>query len=107
MGTARDGSYRRGMTTLHIEHPITDLNTWTAAFTKFAEVRRQAGVRGEQVRRPTDDPNFIVVDLEFDSADEASAFLDFLRSNVWSVPAASPGLAGSPEAKILEPVAFD
>lgn len=92
------------MTSLHIEHPITDLETWTAAFAAFADVRRQAGVRAEQVRRPADDPNFIVVDLEFDSADQAASFLDFLRSKVWSTPEASPALAGSPEATILEPV---
>ena len=95
------------MTTLHIEHAITDLATWTKAFGALAEVRSNAGVRSEQVRTPADDPNFIVVDLEFDDADRAATFLEFLRTNVWSTPAASPALAGTPDARILEPVSFD
>lgn len=33
------------MATLHIEHPITDFESWTAAFARFADARRQAGVR--------------------------------------------------------------
>ena len=31
------------MATLHIEHPITDFETWTAAFERFADTRRRAG----------------------------------------------------------------
>lgn len=92
------------MTSLHIEHPITDLTTWTTAFTALAEVRRQAGVRAEQVRHPVGDPKFIVLDLEFDSTDQAEAFLQFLQSQVWAVPENSPALAGTPEAKVLQPV---
>jgi hypothetical protein len=37
------------MRTLHIEHPITDLDTWVAAFNRFADARRDAGVRAERV----------------------------------------------------------
>jgi hypothetical protein len=33
------------MSTLHIEHPISDLTTWKAAFDRFAPVRQQSGVR--------------------------------------------------------------
>ena len=92
------------MASLHIEHPITDLETWASAFASFAETRRQAGVRAETVRCPEDDETFIVIDLEFDTIDQAHAFLHFLRTLVWAVPASSPGLAGTPEAKILETV---
>jgi hypothetical protein len=107
MGSNPCNPYGHRMTSLHIEHAITDLETWVAAFTSFADARREAGVRAEQVRTPVDDPTFIVVDLEFDTAGEAESFLDFLRSRVWSTPTASPGLAGSPETRILEPVTFD
>ena len=44
------------MATLHIEHPITDFGTWTAAFARFADARSRAGVRGQRVLRPVDDP---------------------------------------------------
>ena len=33
------------MSTLHIEHPISDLKTWLAAFARFDEARTKAGFR--------------------------------------------------------------
>lgn len=104
MGTDTEDSYRQIMPTLHIEHPITDLATWTRAFTALTEVRRQAGVRTETVRHPVGDKAFVVVDLEFATFEQAQAFLQFLETKVWAVPANSPALAGSPDARILEPV---
>lgn len=84
------------MTTLHIEHAITDLDTWTSAFSRFAEVRGRAGVRSETVRVPVDDPTFVVIDLDFDTPAEAEAFLRFLTTQVWADPASSPGWPGAP-----------
>jgi hypothetical protein len=91
------------MTTLHIEHAITDIATWSDAFNRFADARREAGVRSEQVQRPVDDPHYVVVDLGFDTAVAAEGFLRFLQANVWGVPENSPGLAGTPTTMILEP----
>jgi hypothetical protein len=90
------------MTTLHIEHAITDFATWSSAFGALAGVRRQLGVTGEAVRRPIDDPAFVVIDLDFATAEEAGAFLDFLRTEIWAVPENAPALAGAPAARILE-----
>lgn len=92
------------MASLHIEHPITDLATWTAAFAAAGDIRRQIGVRAEQVRHPVGDPTDIVVDLEFDTVEQAETFLDFLRTEIWALPENSPALAGTPEATILEAV---
>jgi hypothetical protein len=91
------------MPTLHIEHKITDYATWSNAFSSFADARRQAGVRHEQIRRATDDERWVVIDLDFDTTEEAGAFLGFLRANVWGTPLA-PALVGAPAAKILEEV---
>lgn len=66
------------MPTLHIQHGITDFDTWKSAFNRFADVRRDAGVRAERVQRPVDDPRYVVIDLDFDTTDEAEAFLVFL-----------------------------
>jgi hypothetical protein len=90
------------MPTLHIEHPITDFDLWKAAFDRFAEFRQQSGVRGHRVQRPSDDPNYVVIDLDFDTAGEAERFLDFLQTKVWASPDSAPALAGKPQAKILE-----
>lgn len=91
------------MRTLHIEHAITDFATWLEAFDRFADERRDAGVRDERVHQPIDDPHYVVIDLDFDAVDEATTFLQFLESAVWSNPANSPALAGSPRALVLEP----
>jgi hypothetical protein len=91
--------------TLHIEHPITDFTVWSAAFDQFAEARRHAGVRAHRVHRPIDDNRYVVIDLDFDTTDGAQRFLTFLQANVWSVTENSPGLAGAPVTRILEPVA--
>ncbi len=92
------------MTTLHIEHPITDYSTWRTAFDRFEPARRGAGVIGQRIRRPDGDPNYIVVTLEFDSVERATTFRQFLETNVWSSPDASPGLAGPPRTLILNDV---
>lgn len=89
------------MPTLHIEHPISDFETWSAAFNRFADARRQAGVRAHRVLRPVDDPKYVLVDLEFDTTAAAETFLHFLTATVWATPANSPGLAGTPHTRIL------
>ena len=92
------------MTTLHIEHPITDLGTWRAAYDRFAGIRAQNGVCGERVQQPVDDDHYVVVDLDFPTREQAQRFLGFLESTVWSSREASPALAGTPRTRLLEPV---
>lgn len=110
MGKAGLGSYlptgrtfgqEAVMATLHIEHPITDFETWTAAFDRFAEARRQAGVRSHRIQRPVDDPNLVVVDLDFDTTAAAEAFESFLRTTVWAMRELSPALGGRPQTWII------
>ena len=89
------------MTTLHIEHPVTDFPTWRAAFDRFGPARADAGVRQFRIQRPLDDDHRVLVELDFDEAAGAAAFLGFLRDVVWAVPENSPALAGTPETRIL------
>ena len=93
------------MATLHIEHPISDLETWLGAFKRFEEARRKAGVRSQQVHQPVDDDKYVYLRLEFDSVDEAAAFKRFLETTVWANAEASPALVGTPTARILTEVA--
>jgi hypothetical protein len=92
------------MSTLHIEHPISDYTIWKAAFDRFAPARQQSGVRSQRIQRPVSDPRYIVLDLDFDSPAEAEAFLEFLQTRVWSSSENSPALAGALRTSILEPV---
>ena len=92
------------MATLHIEHAITDLGTWLAAFARFEHARTNAGVRSETIHQPVDDDKYIYVRLEFDGVEPANAFKQFLETNVWTSREASPGLGGTPRARVLTEV---
>ena len=92
------------MPTLHIEHPISNLRTWFEAFDRFAEARRDAGVTAERVHQPVDDDKYIVVQLDFATVDAAEQFRTFLESVVWQSADLSPGLAGTPLARVIREV---
>jgi hypothetical protein len=57
-------------------------------------------VRRHQIFQLSDDENYVVLDLEFESEGEAEAFLRWLRREVWSSREASPALAGGPQTRI-------
>ena len=63
---------------LQIEHRVNDFETWKQAFDSDPVGRQQGGVLRYRFLRPTDDPNHVIVDLEFDGLSEAEAF----RSNL-------------------------
>jgi hypothetical protein len=90
------------MFTLSIEHAISDFPTWKQAFDRFAEARQNAGVLSHRIRRPVDDPHYVVIELEFDAQDNANSFRQFLHNVVWANRDASPALAGTPATRILE-----
>lgn len=91
------------MTTLHIEHAIKDLAMWREAFDRAAPLRAKHGVRSYEIRHPVDDPNYLMIDLAFESAGAAEGFLVKLHQ-IWQTPAASPVLNGAPFTRILETV---
>ena len=89
------------MTSLHITHTVRDFDEWLTAFNEFADFRAQGGVTALTVRRGVDDPAFVVVDLELDTAAQAQALLEQLQTQVWP---SSPHLTGQSVARILESV---
>ena len=90
------------MATLHIEHPITDFGTWSAAFARFGGARADGGVLAARVYRPVDDDRYVLIDLDFGTVDQARQFREFLQNRVWSDSDAAPGLAGVPVTRILQ-----
>jgi len=91
------------MTTVHIEHPISDFATWKAAFDRAAPIRAEHHVRAFEIFRPVDDPAYVVIRLELDNADHAQAFLARLRQ-LWANRDATPALRGTPQVRILDRV---
>jgi hypothetical protein len=91
------------MPILRLEHQITDFDVWKAAFDRDPVRRGQSGVRSHRVFRPLDDPNYIAVDLEFESAAEAERFQVSL-GRLWQSTDATPALVGTPRVRIVETV---
>ena len=90
------------MPILQIEHRVRDFDAWKQAFDADPIGREQGGVRGYRVYRSIDDPNYVAVDLEFDSSSEAEDFRAALRS-LWGRAGGQLGLE-SPQARIVETV---
>ncbi len=61
------------MITLRIEHKIANYDGWKNAFDSDPINRKQSGVKRYRVYRPIDDPNFIIIDLEFENLEKAQA----------------------------------
>ncbi len=90
------------MSTLRIEHSVSDFDTWDDAFGRFASRRKEAGVLRERILQPIDDAHYVFVDLEFATLEAAQGFKQFLETQVWSNPVNSPALRGSPRCRIAD-----
>jgi len=90
------------MPILQIEHGVRDYDSWKRAFDSDPVGRERGGVRRYRVMRPTEDPNYVIVDLEFDSTSEAESFRIKLRE-LWGRVEGDLGLQG-PQARIVEAV---
>jgi hypothetical protein len=89
------------MTILRIEHPVRDYDRWKEAFDSDPAGRGRSGVRRYQVLRQVDDPNFVMIDLEFDSTAEAEALLAQMQT-IWSRVAGT--IITDARARIVEAV---
>ena len=89
------------MPVLQIEHPVRDFEAWKAAFDSDPARREVGGVRRYEIYRPIDDPNYIGVNLEFDSQGTAEAFKQGLEE-LWQSPQAGSALGGTPRARIVD-----
>jgi len=90
------------MATLRLEIQVRDYDLWRGAFERDAGGRQQAGMRCYRIFRPVDDPHRVMVDADFDRAEEAQAFLDIMRTRVWPDPEKAPAKIGAPRTHIVE-----
>ena len=88
------------MATLQIEHGTRDFSVWKQAFDGDPVGREAGGVRRYTIYRTAEDPNRVVVNLDFDSTGDAEAFGEKLRQ-LWSARGSEFGLE-SPTARVLE-----
>jgi hypothetical protein len=86
---------------LRIEHPVPDFDGWKKAFDSDPVGREKMGVRRYRILRPGDDPHYVMIDLEFDTARQAEALLAAMRV-VWSRVEGT--IMMNPMARIVEAV---
>ena len=90
------------MPILHIEHRVPDYDRWKESFDSDPVRREESGVRRYWILRGTDDPNLVIIDLEFDSTREAEVLLAALRE-LWREMEPA-GLIETPHARIVDAV---
>ncbi len=86
---------------LRIEHPIPNYDSWKRAFDSDPVGREKSGVRRYSILRPLDDPNYVLIDLEFDTASQAEQLLAAMRV-VWGRVEGT--IMMNPQARIVEQV---
>ena len=86
---------------LRIEHPVPNYEGWKQAFDSDPVGREKSGVRRYQILRPIDNPNYIMIDLEFDTLGQAEALLAAMRV-VWGRVEGT--IMMNPQSQIVEAV---
>jgi hypothetical protein len=89
------------MAIVRIEHSVPNFERWKQAFDSDPVDRKGSGVRRYQVLRALDDPNHVMIDLEFDTLAEAEAFLRTMQ-RIWS--GAAKAVMQDPRARIVDRV---
>jgi hypothetical protein len=87
---------------VRIELTVSRFDSWKMAFDSDPMGRQKSGVRSYRILRPTDDPNYVMVDFEFDGLKDAENFGSALR-NMWVTPAAQEIIKNS-KLRIVEQV---
>ena len=89
------------MPVVRIEHSVPSFERWKQAFESDPADRKGSGVRRYTVLRLQDDPNFVMIDLEFDAVAEAEAFVQVMQ-RIWG--GAGKAVMHNPVARIAEVV---
>jgi hypothetical protein len=88
-------------TILRIEHQVPDYDEWKRAFDSDPVGRERMGVRRYRVLRAVDDPNYVMIDVEFEGRREAEGLLAAMRE-IWS--RTGNGVSANQRARIADAV---
>jgi len=86
------------MIVLRIEHKVLNFDGWKEAFDNDPINRKKMGVKRYRIFQPIDDPNYAIVDLEFESISEVRTTLEALQK-MW--PKVEGTIMIGPQTKIL------
>lgn len=82
---------------LRVEHTVQNYEGWKKAFDSDPIGRKKSDVRRYRVMRSADDPNYVLIDLEFTTALAAEAAHDALLK-LWG----NVDVVKNPKARIVE-----
>ena len=87
------------MTTVIVQHSVTDFDTWKPAFDDHGSVRDAHGCSSVDIYRGADDPNAITVLMSYPDAASAKAFMSdpSLKDAM-----ANAGVTGPPAVSFVE-----
>ena len=63
------------MPTLRIEHPVPNYEGWKKAFDSDPVNRKQSGVKSYRIYRPAGNPNYAIVELDFENMEQLNSTL--------------------------------
>ena len=89
------------MPTLRIQHSVPSFEGWKRVFDSDPADRKGSGVRRYTVSRSVDDPNLVMIDLEFDDVESARGLLATME-RIWQGPGKE--VMQNPAAWIVETV---
>lgn len=89
------------MATLRIQHSVIAFDAWKRAFDADPVGRKSLGVRRYSVHRAVNDPDLVMIDLDFEGVAQADAFLQRLI-RLWKGEAQA--VVRSPQAWIVETI---
>lgn len=84
---------------LRIEHSVPNYERWKQAFDGDPVGREKSGVHRYQILRKVNDPNYVMIDLEFDTVEQAEALLAAMRV-IWGQVEGT--IMTSPQSQIVE-----
>ena len=89
------------MHVLRIEYSVPNFEEWKQLFDSDPGDRKGSGVRRYQILRSVDDPNHVMIDLQFDGIHEAEAFLEEIQ-RIWE--GSAKAVVQNPRGHIVETV---
>ena len=89
------------MPTLRIQHLVSNFEGWKRVFDSDPADRKGSGVRRYLVSRSVDDPNLVMIDLEFDNTEAARGLLTKME-HIWAGP--GKDVMQNPVAWIVEEI---
>jgi len=89
------------MPVVRIEHKVPSFDKWKQAFDSDPANRKGSGVRRYQISRLQSDPDYVMIDLEFETTNEAEAFVQTMQ-RIWNGP--GKAVMQNPRARIVDVV---